>query len=42
MHASKFTLEESLTPAKLMAVRHAYAKAIGGKTKSQWQLKVQQ
>ena len=32
MHASKFTLAESLNPAKQMAVRRAYEKLIGGKT----------
>ena len=34
MHASKFNLAESLNPAKQMAVRRAYEKAIGGKTKA--------
>ncbi len=32
MRASKFTLAESSNPAKQMAVRRAYEKAIGGKT----------
>jgi len=34
MRASKFSLAESSNPAKQMAVRRAYEKAIGGKTKA--------
>ena len=34
MRASKFTLAESSNPAKQMAVRRAYEKATGGKTKA--------
>ena len=34
MRASKFTLAKSLNPAKQMAVRRAYEKAIGSKTKA--------
>ena len=34
MRASKFTLAESSNPAKQMAIRRAYEKAIGGKTKA--------
>ena len=34
MRACKFTLAESSNPAKQMAVRRAYEKAIGGKTKA--------
>jgi len=34
MRASKFTLAESSNPAKQMAVRRAYEKLIGGKTKA--------
>ena len=39
MRACKFTDKESCNPAKQMAVRRAYAKALGGKRKSsikQW------
>jgi hypothetical protein len=34
MRASKFSLAESSNPATQMAVRRAYEKAIGGKTKA--------
>ena len=34
MRACKFTLAESSNPAKQMAIRRAYEKAIGGKTKA--------
>ncbi len=34
MRARKFSLAESSNPAKQMAVRRAYEKAIGGKTKA--------
>ena len=40
MGAAKFTLDESSNAAKQMAVRRAYAKAIGGKTKSPFPVSV--
>ena len=40
MRAAKFTLEESSNTTKQMAVRRAYTKAIGGKTKSPFSVSV--
>ena len=40
MRAVKFTLKESLDMTKQMAVRWAYAKVIGGKTKSPFSVSV--
>ena len=40
MRAVKFTLKESLNTTKQMAVRRAYTKAIGGKTKSPFSVSV--
>ena len=40
MRAAKFTLKESLDTTKQMAIRRAYAKAIGGKTKSPFSVSV--
>ena len=40
MRAVKLTLKESLDIMKQMAVRRAYAKAIGGKTKSPFSVSV--